>query len=105
MNEHANLDQITQHPLTPGAVGAVIGLRWAPGASWPDKAINVVGGAACAAYLGPLVCSLLRLTAQPATAAIGFALGLFGLSLVGAVMDGIRNIKLADVASSWLTRR
>jgi hypothetical protein len=105
MANEFDIHKLVSNPMLASISGALLGLRWTPGASWRDKALNVASGAAVAGYVGPVVCSALSLTAAHAQAAIGFALGLFGLSLAGSVMDSIRDGTVRRIVESWLTRR
>jgi len=96
--------RIASHPATVGALGALVGLRWAPGAGWVDKLINVAGGTLLAGVCGPALAEAMRLSAAQLSVA-GLVLGLFGISLADAVMRGIRALDLAKIADTWLTRR
>jgi hypothetical protein len=104
MAHDIDIQRVVAHPLTAGIVGAVLGLKWAPGNSLTERLINVCSGAAVAGYVGPAFGGWLRLGAS-AQSALGFALGLLGLSMAGAIVDGIRQLKLADIISGWISRR
>ena len=100
-----DLSRATHHPLTPGLVGALIGLRWAPGATWVQRVVNVVSGSAISAYMGPVVAEWLSLTSPAMQSGLGFALGLFGISVATVAMEGLRTLKLGEIAADWLRRR
>ena len=36
---------------------------------------------------------------------LAFVLGLFGMSIAGAVMQALRDAKLGEAITSWLTRK
>lgn len=100
-----DLHRVVQHPLAAGLAGALIGLRWAPGDCWLQRLANVAAGSLLAGYLGPAVSGLLGQSGASAQAAIGFGLGLFGLSLAGSIARAIADIKLADLISDLVKRR
>lgn len=92
---------------TPGLFGAIVSLRWVPGATLGHKAWNVACGTALAYYGGPTLADLLSLASPKATGAVGFGLGLFGVSVSNLLMVTLTDLrpKLVDIASSWLTKR
>lgn len=104
MAQDIDIQRVVAHPITAGVVGAVLGLKWAPGTSMAERLINVCSGAAVAGYVGPALGEWLHLGAS-AQSAVGFALGLLGLSMAGALVDGIKQLKLADIISGWISRR
>lgn len=95
-------DDIIRGPVAAGIAGALIGLRWAPGASWGERMANVASGSAIAGYVGPLACELLDLGSPKAQAAVGFGLGLFGISLATTVLTLLRDLKLAEILTEKL---
>jgi hypothetical protein len=92
---------------TPGLFGAIVSLRWVPGATVAHKAWNVACGAALAYFAGPPLTAMLALTSPGLGNAVGFGLGLFGVSMTNLVMTTLTDLRprLVDAASSWLTRR
>lgn len=95
-------DELIRGPVAAGIVGAIIGLRWAPGNSWPERVANVISGAAIASYGGPFACEIFDLTSPKAQAAIGFGLGVFGISLATLAVSLLRDLKLADAITDRL---
>ena len=95
---------ISSHVLA-GLLGSLVGLRWAPGATWVERVANVAIGFGCAVYITPGVAEWTGIDKPRALAALSFATGMFGLSLSAAVVDVIKQARFADVLSSWLTRR
>ena len=91
--------------LVAGLLGALIGLKWAPGKSWLERVANVVTGFGCAVYLTPGGAEWLGVESPRALAALSFAVGMFGLSLAAAISDGIKQTRLGEALTSWLTRR
>lgn len=68
--------------LTPGAIGAIVSMRWVDGA-WTQKTFMAVAGVALSYYGSPDVVRYLG-TAPGLT---GFLLGLFGMAAVAKVFD------------------
>lgn len=100
-----DIPQAVQHPLASGLAGALVGLRWAPGDTWLQRITNVVAGSLLAGYCGPWVSDMLGQHTPSAQSAIGFGLGLFGLSLAGSIARACAEMDVADIVRSWLTRR
>lgn len=92
-------------PFFIGALGAAVALRFAPGASWWERASNVVAGALFSGYLSPALVEWLHLRTEGMTSASAFVVGLLGMSLAAAVLQAIKSIDLAKIASDWLGRR
>jgi hypothetical protein len=105
MSIESDLAAAARHPAVPGIVGAVIGLRWAPGATWWERIINVTSGSAIAGYVGPAAAEVFDLATPASQSALGFGLGLFGISLATALMQALRNLQLGDILADWLRRR
>ena len=92
-------------PVLAGVLGSVVGLRWSPGITWPERLTNVGIGLGCAIFLTPGAAEWAGITSPKALAALSFAAGMFGLSLSAALADGIRQTKFGDVIASWLIRK
>lgn len=74
-----------------GLIGSVISLRFLSELNVWQRVISVFSGMIVAAYCTPLVVELLSL--KPSTeGAIAFLIGLFGMSLVGAIEKAIPDI-------------
>ena len=95
---------INSHVLA-GLLGSLVGLKWAPGATWAERAANVGVGFGCAVYITPGAAEWFAITSPRALAALSFAAGMFGLSVAAAVADGIKQTRAGDILTSWLTRR
>ena len=95
---------ITSHAVA-GLLGSLVGLKWAPGGTWPERAANVGVALGCAIYVTPGAAEWLGIVSPKALSALSFIAGMFGLSLSAAVADGLRQAKFGDIISSWLTRR
>lgn len=98
-------NKIFANPLTAGVAGALVGLRFAPGMSWLERITNVASGAACAGFVAPAAGELFNLSSISMQGALAFAIGMFGMSLAASIMQGVRELKLADIISGWISRR
>lgn len=97
--------KIVTHPLTAGIGGALVGLRFAPGLTWPERALNVAAGGACAGWVAPAVGEIFQLASFRADAALSFFIGMFGMSIAAAVLEAVRTVAWADIITSWTKRR
>lgn len=97
--------RIITHPLTAGIGGALAGLRFAPGLSWPERVVNVASGAACAGWIAPAAVNLFDLASGSAESALAFLIGMFGMSIAAAVTEAVRALRLADIIAGWISRR
>lgn len=100
-----DLEKITRSPFLPGALGAVVALRFAPGITWGERAFNVAAGAACAGYVSPAITDWLHITSAGMQSGVSFGVGMFGLSLAAAALQAIRELKLGEIISGWISRR
>lgn len=91
--------------FTVGALGALVGLRFAPGATWAERVFNVVSGAFCAGFFAPALVEWMRINSPGMQSALSFAVGMFGISLAAAIALAIREIKLGEIISGWVSRK
>jgi hypothetical protein len=98
-------ESIISSHIVAGLLGSLVGLKWAPGGSWLERAANVGIGFGCAIYVTPGAAEWTGVTSPRALAALSFAAGMFGLSFAGAVSEGIKQTRFGDLLTSWLTRR
>ena len=102
-------ERLARSPFFVGAAGSFVALRFAPGVSWWERLSNVVAGSLCAGFAAPagmpalVMCS--HSISAGMTAGVSFGVGMFGLSLAAAILQGIRETKLAEIATGWLQRR
>lgn len=97
--------KIMAHPLAAGIIGSLVGLRLAPGLSWLERLTNVAAGSVCAGFAAPAAGELFKLTSPAMMSFLAFVLGLFGMSIASAVMQALRDAKLGEAITSWLTRK
>ena len=105
MSIHPDTEAVVNSHIVAGLLGSLVGLKWAPGATWLERVTNVAVGFGCAVYLTPGGAEWLGVESPRALAAMSFAAGMFGLSFAAAVSTGIRETEVGAIISSWLTRR
>lgn len=100
-------DKIARSPFLIGALGALItALRFTPGASWPERIINVLSGAVIAGFVTPALVEWVHHNPPEGYInAAAFVVGLLGMSLIAAAIDWLRSGKLGEAISSWTVRR
>jgi len=96
--------KIVAHPLAAGVLGAMVGLRFAPGLTWFERVANVATGTIFAGYVAPAAGETFRLSTVSMQSALAFAIGMFGMSAAAAVMQGLRDIKLGEIMTGWISR-
>lgn len=89
--------------LLAGFLGALGSLHFLPKASRIFLCSMVINGAICAAYVTPAIAVYLDV-GERLENGIAFTVGLFGMTLTGAVITAIRESKLAESISSWTKR-
>lgn len=99
------LERVARNPFMAGALGSLVALRFAPGVSWWERAGNVAAGSVAAGFAGPALVEWLQISSAGMSSGVSFGVGMFGLSLAAAVMDGIRQVRLGEVITGWISRR
>lgn len=87
-----------------GVAGSLVGLRWAPGATWLERAGNLLAGCGCAVYVTPGIAEWADIHSPRSLAALSFAVGMFGLSIAAAVVQALRDAKLGEALESLIRR-
>lgn len=100
-----DLKRLAHSQFAVGALGSVVALKFAPGVSWAERAFNVLAGSMCAGFCAPALAEWLRIGTPGMLAFMAFAVGLFGLSLTAALLQGIRDLRVADIISGWVSRK
>lgn len=83
----------------PGAVGAIVALRWLPGPPL-QRAFAFIGGTGASYYGGEHASSLLSAPAG----LTGFLIGLFGMAVAAKVFEAIEQIKVGEIIARFLRR-
>lgn len=102
------LFSLTKTVLTPegaGVTGSIVGAKFVPAPSWLERFLNLALGAACAAFVAPAVVEWLHVSSRSWQMAVAFVIGVFGLSLCSAVIDGIKKLDLATIISGWISKK
>jgi len=68
--------------------GAIVGLKFVPGAGVVQRVTNAAGGALIAAYCTPFITSYFDLN-QKIEASVAFMVGMFGITITSALMEEI----------------
>lgn len=105
MNFDFDPERMLRSHFAAGALGAIVALRLAPGASLLERVGNVAAGSACAGYFAPALVEWFEIASPGMSAAIAFGVGMFGLSVAAAVMEAIREMQLGEIITGWLRRR
>jgi len=100
------VDKIARTPAAAGAAGAVaaVVLRVVPGDTWRGRLAGLTAGFFCAYYLGPVAAAYFHVEGTRVEHGLAFAIGLFGVSLVSAGSQLIKDLKLAELVSAWFGR-
>jgi hypothetical protein len=64
----------------------------------------VVSGSACAGFIAPAAGEYFHLGTASMLSFLSFALGLFGMSIAAAVMTGIKDLKVGEIVSGWISK-
>jgi hypothetical protein len=97
---------IVNNPFTVGALGALVTVaKFTPGIGWREKVLNVLAGSLSAGYLAPVVTEWLHMTSRGYNNGAAFMIGLLGMSVIAAVQQAIRELKLADIIAGWLSKK
>ncbi len=91
--------------LAPGILGSLISLRALPmGSTWSDRFAAFVGGVGVSMYVGPALTEWAGISSAHIEAGIGFAIGLFGMVVVGELVSTFRELGLAQILRDWLRK-
>ena len=90
---------IKKAALIAGIVGGWLSLRFFENLTAGGKWVTVIGGAAAANYLTLPIMSWFRLAAGDYEAGVGFAVGLFGMSIAAAAIKFVRE-DIVSIAKS-----
>lgn len=96
-------DRVLRSPLAAGTIGSIVSLRFSPGASKIERALNIAAGAALAGFASPAAAEYFALKTPAMQSAVAFAVGLFGMNLVATIFAWIKDAKLGDFLP-WLKK-
>lgn len=100
-----DLEKVVRNPFMAGALGSLAALRFAPGVTWLERFGNVVAGSLSAGFAGPALVDWLSISSASMQSGVSFGVGMFGLSLAAAVVEGIRQVRLGEIITGWISRR
>lgn len=103
--EDIKASEILANPFVAGAAGSLLGIKSMSGATWGERFLHLIIGAACAGYLGPAVAEWLRMETPSMRSAFAFGLGAFGISVYMAAVDTIKRIQWATILMALLPKR
>ena len=98
-------DRLLRGPFIAGLSGSIVALRWVPGITLLERLFNALAGTAVAGIGSPALSDWLHITSAGTVSALAFAVGLFGLSLAAAIVQAIRDLRLADIITGWISRK
>lgn len=99
-------ERILRSPFTVGAVGALItAVKFTPGASWGERAFNVLAGSAAAGFITPALTEWLSMKSPAYASGAAFLFGLVGMSLAAALLQGIKDTPIGQILTGWLSRK
>lgn len=91
------LEEWVASPFVTGLLGGILALRGVPGATLRERLFNVFSAMLLAGFFAPAIAEFFGLSTPAMQSATAFAVGLFGLNLVAAVVDWIKAITLDDI--------
>jgi hypothetical protein len=91
--------------LIAGFVGAIVSLRFVNEANncWSNRIFMAIAGTMAAAYVTPGIAEFLG-ASERVESAMAFGFGLFGMTLAGAIVAQLRELKIADAIVTWFKR-
>ena len=99
-------ERIARSPFTVGAIGALItAVKFTPGASFGERAFNVLAGSAAAGFITPALIEWLNMKSPAYASGAAFVFGLVGMSLAAALLQGIKDTPLGQILTGWLSRK
>lgn len=101
MSAHNDWEALMRSPWAAGAIGALVGLRGAPGNSWGERAFNVLCGSLIAGFGTPAAAEWFAVISPAMQGALSFALGLFGMNVIALATATVRSFNPQDI-KDWL---
>lgn len=98
-------EKIFHSPFFTGAIGALVtAVKFTPGATWLERAVNISIGAVVSGFVTPALIEWLNVKSEAYFSCAAFMLGLLGMSFAAALLDGIKTTEFGQIISSWLKR-
>lgn len=90
-------EEIVKSPWLAGALGALVAMgRATPGTTWLQRGVAIGTGALLSGFFSPALSEYFGMTTAAMQSAMSFAVGLFGLNLMAAVLEWTKTAKLSD---------
>jgi hypothetical protein len=101
-----DFDRIARSDFATGALGAAVtALKFTPGATWLERAGNVLAGALASGYGTPALVRWLEISGDEYRGALAFVLGLLAMSLLAALQQAVKETPIGQIVANWLTRK
>jgi hypothetical protein len=88
----------------PGFIGGVVSLRFFNEQTIFQRIMTVLGGWVCAAFTTDPVLAYFSLSEKSWNNGVAFFIGLFGMSLIAAVMIAIKGVQWVDIITGWVKK-
>ena len=99
-------ERFARNPFSIGALDALItAVKFTPGASWGERAVNVLAGSLAAGFITPALVEWLGMKSPAYSSGAAFLFGLVGMSLAAALLQAIKDTPFGQILAGWLTRR
>ena len=96
---------LVSSPFFVGAAGALVSLKYAAADTWWQRGMTLLCGALVAGYFAQPLADWLKLAKETDILGIAFAMGLLGLSVIASIFKAIGELKIAEIVSSWISRK
>jgi hypothetical protein len=93
---------VKSNGLLAGFFGALVSTYFAA-KSWTERLIMAFSGTLCAAYITPVIGEYFKASERQENG-LAFAVGLFGMTLAGAIVQTVRETKFGEQLATWLKR-
>jgi hypothetical protein len=96
-------DWAVRSQIAASVVGALVGLRFAPGYTMLARVTNLIGGFASAYWGTQVLVWFMKIESVGAIAGMSFIVGVLGMVLLDAVAQGLHDTKVGEFFNKFLT--
>lgn len=96
-----HIKDLLKEPVVAAIGGSILGLRFAPGLTWAQRAANAASGTLLSSLFGPWLTDLFGLNV-PAQFALAAALAMFGLNIAARLQKDLEQTSLLDILRGYL---
>lgn len=101
----SSLGKYLDSPFVIGAAGAfVAAIKFIPGTTLAEKAVNILCGTLISGYLAEPLTSIFGMEKKVYLGGASFLLGVLGMAVLAALFQAVRETGLASIIRSWLVR-